>query len=172
VKNSYEIRGEVSAVFLKRKDGTVYQTLIDTEDLVGLEIFPNTWFAAFSRKTNSYYVKGKLDKKTVLLHRFILGEPAGLEVDHKNHKTLDNRKINLRVVTCFENKQNRIGAMKNNKSSGIRGVTWDKERGKWKVQLQVNDNRINIGRFENLDEAEKEAIKARKKYMPFSNEAV
>jgi hypothetical protein len=33
MKNGYEIRGEVTSIFLKRKDGKVIETFIDTNDL-------------------------------------------------------------------------------------------------------------------------------------------
>lgn len=43
---------------------------------------------------------------TVSMHRLIMGQPKGMEVDHINHDTLDNRKENLRVVTTAQNQRN------------------------------------------------------------------
>jgi len=45
--------------------------------------------------------------KSVRLHRMIMGEPQGMEVDHINRNTMDNRRVNLRVVTKTENLKNR-----------------------------------------------------------------
>ena len=42
------------------------------------------------------------------MHRFIMGaENTQLQVDHKNHQTLDNRRENLEVVTHEENQKRR-----------------------------------------------------------------
>ena len=41
--------------------------------------------------------------KRQYLHRFIMGEPEGLQVNHKNKDTLDNRRCNLEVVTRQQN---------------------------------------------------------------------
>lgn len=42
------------------------------------------------------------------LHRVIMGDiPAGMEIDHINRNTLDNRRDNLRIVTRSQNLQNR-----------------------------------------------------------------
>ena len=59
---------------------------------------------------------------TLYMHRLIMGEPKGKQVDHWNHDTLDNRRSNLRIVTNRQNNENRAGAYKNSKS-GIRGVS-------------------------------------------------
>ncbi len=45
-------------------------------------------------------------KRTVSLHRLLMGEPKGMQVDHINGNTLDNRRSNLRVVTASENQKN------------------------------------------------------------------
>lgn len=41
--------------------------------------------------------------KTTRMHRMILAEPGGLEVDHINGDGLDNRRCNLRVATHAQN---------------------------------------------------------------------
>ena len=42
-------------------------------------------------------------RKTIYLHREIMGCPQGLVVDHLNHNPRDNRRSNLRVCTQSEN---------------------------------------------------------------------
>jgi hypothetical protein len=63
-------------------------------------------------------------RRTCRMHRFILAEPDGFEVDHINGDCLDNRRSNLRVVTRHENMRNR-----HSHREGIGGVTLDKRSG-------------------------------------------
>jgi hypothetical protein len=75
-------------------------------------IVPNEMGGHYARRSGGTY-----------LHRFLLDAPKGMQVDHINHDTLDNRRSNLRIVTTNQqNNENRNGAHKNSKT-GIRGVT-------------------------------------------------
>jgi hypothetical protein len=174
MKNEFEIRGDITAIYIKQKDGTIFETKISTSDLSKAQEFPSLWHVAWSKDTNSYYVNGRLLKnegsKSVKLHRWILECPKGLVVDHINHDTLDNTRENLRILARAQNQQNRKGAMKNNKTSGIRGVSWSKNRNKWQAYVSINAKLKFLGYFEDIKEAEKTAINARKKYMPYSVE--
>lgn len=175
MKNQYEIRGDVTAIFLKRKNGEILETLIETSDLEKVKSFPNTWFASWSDCTNSFYCLGSIvlpnySRLTVGLHRWIMGYKVEKQIDHINNKTLDNQRNNLRIVTSIENNQNRAGAYKNSKS-GIRGVYWDSSRGTWRAVVTINYKHINIGRFSSIKKAEMAIKNARAKYMPFSKEA-
>ncbi|GIO63563.1 HNH endonuclease signature motif containing protein [Paenibacillus cineris] len=153
MKNEYEIRGDVTAVFIKRK-GKVIETLIDTEDLKLMEQFKYTWQANWSSHTNSYYIRGYNRTERVALHRYILNYPDGFVVDHINHDTLDNRKCNLRMVTNRQNQLNRKGASKGSKSR-IKWIHWDKNKRMWQVRYRdKNGNRVFGGNFKTIEEAE------------------
>jgi hypothetical protein len=54
------------------------------------------------------------------LHRIIMGEPDGFEVDHINHNRLDNRFSNLRVVTHAQNQLNRRDRSSSTIGGGVR----------------------------------------------------
>lgn len=86
----------------------------------------------------------------VALHREIMGLPE-LCVDHINGDTLDNRRSNLRICTKAQNTMNR-GPQKNN-TSGFKGVSFNKQSGKWISAITVNNKRINIGLFPSAKEA-------------------
>lgn len=45
-----------------------------------------------------------------------------------------------------------------NNTSGVRGVTWDKETRKWYAYISVHRKRISLGRFKDFEDA----VKARK----------
>src|SRR3990167_9216446 len=72
-------------------------------------------------------------KRTVYMHRLLMGASKGQEVDHKNGDTLDNRRCNLRCATRAQNAANMDKYSSN--TSGYKCVFWDKTNKKWKVQM-------------------------------------
>lgn len=116
----------------------------------------------------------KNNRKTLWLHRVILerkiGRPieSGEMVDHINHDKLDNRRAALRIASRNQNAQNRRGAACHN-ATGIRGVTWDKARRRYRVRVQINLRSFCIGWFENASDAENAAISARKRLGVFGS---
>ncbi|MFE4203875.1 HNH endonuclease [Aneurinibacillus aneurinilyticus] len=173
MKNNYEVRGDVTAIYMKCPNGVILETLIETSDLELLKDFQYTWFPKLTR--DKWYAESFIrvstgKRKRLSLHRKLMGSPEGFQIDHINHNTLDNRRSNLRIVTNGQNQQNRSGPQKNNKSSGIRGVTWCKQRGKWIAQMGLNGKNINLGGYDDLEVAAKVVAEARKKHMPYSNE--
>lgn len=77
--------------------------------------------------------------------------PEGFLVDHFDGDPLNNSKGNLRVATISQNNYNT--KLYNNNKSGVKGVSFDKETGKWLVQIRVDGINKKIGRFASLDEA-------------------
>lgn len=94
---------------------------------------------------------GRRRKVTIRMHRFILGAPRELEVDHINGDRLDNRRANLRLVTDAQQRQNE-GVCRGG-SSLFKGVTRSKERGRWEAQIKHQRRRIYLGRFRDEVEA-------------------
>ena len=98
-------------------------------------------------------------------HRLIFLMHKGylpVEIDHIDGNKLNNRIDNLREATRAQNIFNR-GLMKTN-TSGVKGVSWSKERNKWEVQMYVDGKKHNIGRFENLEVAKAMAIAFRQQH--------
>lgn len=176
MKNAYEIRGNVTAIFVKYK-GEIYETIIDTTDLDRCKEFEFTWFMVYHKKLKNFYVRGntscKLPNRTTIpLHRWIYGKDLdkSTEIDHKNHDTLNNRRsTNLRKTSRVQNMQNRKGAASHSKS-GIRGVHWDSKRRKWRAQIQVSGKKIMIGGFDDIESAKNAVIDARLINMTHSND--
>lgn len=79
------------------------------------------------------------------------GEWPELDVDHINQNKSDNRICNLRHASRSENMFNR-GKNKNN-TSGIKGVVFCKQTGKWRAQMMMNRKSVNIGRFATKEQA-------------------
>jgi hypothetical protein len=81
----------------------------------------------------------------VSMHRQILDAPAGIEVDHVNGDSLDNRRANLRLATSSQNHANQGKRSKN--SSGYKGVSFVAQRNNWLAQISVDGKQMNLGRF-------------------------
>lgn len=91
-----------------------------------------------------------LEGKTYRLHRWIMGNPTGLQVDHINHDKLDVRKNNLRIVNNQTNCQNR--QIHSNNTTGYRGVSKTKT-GKYYAYVGHNYKKINCGIYEDVEDA-------------------
>jgi hypothetical protein len=95
-------------------------------------------------------------RKTIYLHRLVLGAPDETNVDHKNRNGLDCQRNNLRLATGSQNQQNMAKCRTfrgMQPSSHFKGVTWDKSRKVWKAKGKLNGRTTNIGRFESETEA-------------------
>ncbi len=117
----------------------------------------------------------RLDKnttKSIYLHREILGvsyvDHRVKQVDHINHNKLDNQKINLRIITDAQNKQNRPSVKGSN--SKYRGVSFHKKIKKWQAYGSVNGKSKYLGYFDDEKEAAKVASNWRKENMPYTIE--
>ncbi len=89
------------------------------------------------------------------MHREIADAQKGEYVDHQNGNPLDNRRSNLRICTNAENARN---ARKHRRacSSPFKGVyclTQNRGRTKWRSQLMVNYQKVNLGNYETAEEA-------------------
>ena len=129
--------------------------LVDDEDFQNLSQWK--WYA--SKDGNTFYAarndRSLFSRKTIVMHRVIMSAPNELQVDHINGNGLDNRKLNLRLVTPHQNNLNK-GRSKHN-TSGYPGVSWHKGERKWQAYIQVNEKPIFLGKFVLKDDA----IKAR-----------
>ena len=104
-------------------------------------------------------------RKLVMEHRVIFLWHHGYlpdEIDHIDRNKSNSRIENLRAVTHRQNMRN-SSARKNN-VSGVKGVSWHKNTGKWIVQLGVNGRKKYVGVYDDLDLAQLVAEEARRKY--------
>ena len=85
------------------------------------------------------------------IHRLVILAPKRLQVDHINGDGLDNRKVNLRIVT---NKTNGMNTAKSiNNTSGCIGVSLIKSTGKWEANIKVDYKKIHLGTYSCFEEA-------------------
>lgn len=127
--------------------------IIDDDDYEKLNKFK--WCSQKDHQyTRWYAIRKKLINgkwKLILMHREILKAKRGIYIDHINHNGLDNRKINLRLCTGSQNQKNR-GLQKNN-TSGLIGVSFNKEIRKWSAYIIKDKHQIFLGIFDDKEEA-------------------
>lgn len=104
----------------------------------------------------SGYVINRINNKTTLFHRLVMHAPDDKQVDHIYHKKNDNRKSQLRLCTNSENSMNRPA--QKNSTSGIKGVYWYPNQGKWAAEIVFKGKRQEQCFFD----TQEEAIQARK----------
>lgn len=117
--------------------------LVDDDDYD--RVMRHKWFAVRNGKhwygKRCIYVDGKI--VNCYIHRFILGVPDAVPVDHRNGDGLDCRKDNMRVASPRENAWNvRIGA-KN--TSGYKGVGRYKDG--WKATIRKDGRAYTLTGF-------------------------
>ncbi len=105
--------------------------------------------------------------KKIRLHRIIASRIKGRkierweDVDHRNHNKLDARDKNLNVVSHKQNLQHRHPHVAT-PTNPFRGVSWDKNRKKWKAAVAEDQKSINLGRYNTAEEANQVCIAKRK----------
>lgn len=87
--------------------------------------------------------------------------PEGMSLDHRCRVRHCVRPDHLRPVTTKQNMEHLGGPNKNNRSSGVRGVTWHKPSGKWTAVVGHNYKKYHVGSFETVAAAEAAVIAKR-----------
>lgn len=126
--------------------------LVDDEDYA--ELANHKWNAtAYGYATRTHhdrFAPGLYRAYCVFMHRQIMNAPRGLEVDHVNGDTLDNRRENLRLCTRSENMRNRRkqrAAGRATPSSRYKGVAWSKNCRNWTAKIKRNGKTESLGSF-------------------------
>lgn len=103
------------------------------------------------------YISIRFDGKIHRAHRlawlYMTGEWPDLEVDHEDTNKQNNKWKNLRLATFHQNQQNKKTSAAN--KSGVKGVCWSPDRNCWRAVITVKGRYINIGRFEDIEDAKR-----------------
>lgn len=134
-----------------------YVTKVDVEDLKRLNEY--SWYPLRDKKEGTVYVITNMKcpltgrTRTVRMHRFIMGSPPSMLVDHINHDTLDNRKENLRAVTASQNVAN--SQPRRGSTTEYKGVWFrsDRKRPAWVAQIKIAGRQTYLGTFSSAREA-------------------
>lgn len=178
IKNYYIVEGNIVKIQFRYKSNHYY-TVVDTDIFKSQIKQYNVKWYGHNRRGNIYvtarnkysdgYCHEFVRTPQFDLHRLVLGYPnvdkEGYEIDHINQNTLDNRLLNLRVVSHAENMKNK--KVYSNNSSGVVGVDfYDRNKyKKWMVSITVNGEKIHIGYFREKEKAIEARLNAEKEYF-------
>jgi len=137
------IEGNTARVILTQG----YSAIIDASD-VSL-VSGRNWYA-WVGPSGVYAVHCK-NRHTVRMHRIIMGNPQGLQIDHIDMNGLNNRRGNLRVATRSQNKCNMAARADN--SSGLKGAHRHVCSGRWTSKIGIRGRQIYLGCFDTPEEA-------------------
>jgi hypothetical protein len=154
---------------LRAHDGSIRAfAIVDEADAE----FVNRWRwhlnKGYAQRLEVTWPSGKRCSQTIRLHRVLLGlvKGDGVEGDHINRNTLDDRRANLRALPKGVNSQNKPSYA--GSSSQYRGVSWRKRRHKWSAGLETNGKSIHLGNFDTELEAAEAARAGRARLLPFA----
>lgn len=107
-------------------------------------------------------IDGRIYKRHRLIWFFVNKQWPPDQIDHINGDRSDDRIDNLResnhLYNCWNKSPNSCG--KYNR----RGITWSKDKKKWRVRISVNNKKIWIGYFQDFDSANEARVAAEVKY--------
>lgn len=143
-------------------------TLVDDEDYEFL--ITKKWHFRKGKGVEGYaihslHISGSGKERVQIklrMHRILAGATDEREVDHINGNTLDNRKVNLRLVTSQQNKMNQ--SVRRSKS-GFKGVYFDASRNKWRAKINLSGKQIHLGQYVTKEEAAKAYDKGALEYF-------
>ena len=150
---------------LRARDGSVRAyAVVDAADAEWVS--QRRWYWLCRR----YAASRTATRQCILLHREILGlvPGDGLCGDHIDRDTLNNRRSNLRAISQTGNTQNtskRVGV-----TSRFRGVSWAKDRGKWRACIKLHGKMLHLGSFDSEKEAAEVARNARLRFLPYATD--
>jgi hypothetical protein len=84
------------------------------------------------------------------MHRVVFNlDDEDIGIDHRNGKTLDNRKNNLRLATTLQNARNKRKSLRRGESSSYKGVHFKDSSQRWNAMIE----HVWLGSFATEQEA-------------------
>jgi 5'(3')-deoxyribonucleotidase len=154
-KNEIRINNEenyAEIILYNSKLKEIATAIIDIDDVEKIKNYK--WTARLNKNNTKYYIFCKIDKNTIILHRYLLNihnKKNNLVVDHINRNTLDNRKSNLRICTNQENLLNKELLATN--TSGFLGIYYNKNDDNWCAEIKIKGFKCYLGAYETKEEA-------------------
>ena len=153
-QNIYDLTGSFGIGWTFNTNRKFYFDLEDYDKIKNYCWFENS----NGLRYNSLATKDPETNKRIKMHQ-LLGFDG---YDHRNRNPMDNRKENLRQATHQENNRNHSVAINN--TSGIIGVSFDKNRNQWSAGISVNGKWMWLGRHSDKQDAIIARLQAEQKY--------
>lgn len=162
----------IAIVPLGSTEQTPLYALIDAEDAERVQ--EHNWYAKRPGSGGHRYATTSIKRSHIRMHRFIVDAPDGMDVDHINHNTLDNRRCNLRVVDHTVNLHNarRKPSKPGKRHVGVYRQTDARRRNPWRARITVDGKVVNLGSFATEEEAARaydEAVQNLRDPLAFRN---
>jgi hypothetical protein len=136
-----------------------FSAIVDASNFAALSSVK--WTAATS--CGKTYAIRRSGPQRQWMHRVVCPAPTGVEVDHINGDTLDNRRSNLRHATKAQQQHN--SKMRSHNKSGFKGVILDHRNGHWMAKIVVAGKLKHAGSFPAIVEAARAYDSAAKKHF-------
>jgi hypothetical protein len=106
-------------------------------------------------------IDGKSYRANRLAWFYMTGSWPIAEIDHEDTDRSNDAFRNLREATESQNAAN--GKLRSTNTSGLKGVSWDKEKRKWVAGIKIDYKRKMLGRFDKKEDAHKAYLIAAEK---------
>lgn len=120
--------------------------VVDSTDYDQISGF--SWQAKWDENTKMFRAERTIrledgKRRTLGMHRVVMGDPKGLLIDHKNHNTLDNRRCNLRICNSSQNAMHR--KVRSSNKLGLKGVV--RNGSGFAAYVSINRKKMHLGTF-------------------------
>ena len=121
-------------------------------------------------KTSDGYIRIGVDGVRYKAHRlaylYMLGVFPPKGVDHKNGVRSDNAWENLRPADQKINSHNICSARIDNLTTGVLGVSWRKDIGRYRAYITLDEKQRHLGHFDTVEEAHAAYLLAKNNLHP------
>ncbi|APM39938.1 HNH endonuclease [Clostridium kluyveri] len=97
------------------------------------------------------YVVTKIKRKETPMHKILLGDTKGYDVDHISGNKLNNCRSNLRICTHQQNMFNQ--RIRRNNTSGFIGVSLMKKINQYEAYVHFSGKKYHMGLYSNAVDA-------------------
>lgn len=131
-------------------------TYVDEEDYRTFDLGSYNWSRLIGHTTT--YVKTYKNRKTVLLHRLIMGlenMASSIYVDHRDGNGLNNYRSNLRITDSKGNRYNSRKSLLGKRTSCYKGVrrSHNNKSNPWQAHITLSGKMKSLGCYRTEKEA-------------------
>lgn len=153
MKNVVEGARDVAIIWIETRSGQRFEMLVDAVDVGAVCDLPAWYVQPAGRTHYAIAHPARRHTTTIRCQRLLMRPRPGEVVDHINGDGLDNQRCNLRIVDAKQNALNRRDSPPRI-IQARRGIVWDSFGQVWRLYAQVGAQRMEIGAFAALEDAD------------------